>query len=236
VKIAMPRACWEAVSARARLGAMATGSFFRRGKYCEALYRLIRSYFGVGPPPPAPPLQRSGARLFSHDENANLGRAGIWGAGTAVERLHPQRAAAEFFFPHQQAIGRYISKKVSDDFRQAIECQVIGLAEDAKFYDVRQGPPRTIYLPLSTERMDKDLGKLLFLVHSQRKAQAVSAFRQALSEIAPMVPLMIFVTMREQMDAALGSQELITLLANFFGVVALLLSALGLSTDCYRRA
>ena len=30
------------------------------------------------------------------------------------------------------------------------------------------------------------------------------------------------------MDAALGSQELITLLANFFGVVALLLSALGL--------
>jgi putative ABC transport system permease protein len=30
------------------------------------------------------------------------------------------------------------------------------------------------------------------------------------------------------MDAALGSQELITLLANFFGIVALLLSALGL--------
>jgi hypothetical protein len=137
-------------------------------------------------------------------------------------------SAAEFFFPHQQVIGRYISKKVSDDFRQAVECQVIGLAEDAKFYDVRQGPPRTIYLPLSTERMDKDLGNLVFLIHSQRKAQAVSAFRQALSEIAPTIPLMIFVTMREQMDAALGSQELITLLANFFGVVALLLSALGL--------
>ena len=30
------------------------------------------------------------------------------------------------------------------------------------------------------------------------------------------------------MDAALGSQELITLLANFFGILALLLSALGL--------
>jgi ABC-type antimicrobial peptide transport system permease subunit len=38
----------------------------------------------------------------------------------------------------------------------------------------------------------------------------------------------IFVTLREQMDAALGSQELITLLANFFGVLVLLLSALGL--------
>jgi predicted permease len=137
-------------------------------------------------------------------------------------------SAAEYFFPHEQAIGRYIRNKVSDDFRQQVECQVIGLAEDAKFYDVRQGPPRTIYLPLSAERMDKDLGNLVFLIHSQTKAQAVSAFRQALSEIAPTIPLVIFVTMREQMDAALGSQELITLLANFFGVVALLLSALGL--------
>ena len=42
------------------------------------------------------------------------------------------------------------------------------------------------------------------------------------------MPLVIFVTLREQMDAALGSQELITLLANFFGVLVLLLSAIGL--------
>jgi putative ABC transport system permease protein len=34
--------------------------------------------------------------------------------------------------------------------------------------------------------------------------------------------------LREQMDAALGSQRLITLLSNFFGVLALLLSGLGL--------
>jgi ABC-type antimicrobial peptide transport system permease subunit len=40
------------------------------------------------------------------------------------------------------------------------------------------------------------------------------------------VPLNIFVTLREQMDAALGSQELITLLSDFFGVMALLMSAL----------
>lgn len=137
-------------------------------------------------------------------------------------------SAAEFFFPHEQAIGRYIRNKVSDDFQQQVECQVIGLAEDAKFYDLRKGPPRTIYLPLSAERMDKNLGNLVFLMHSETKAQSVSGFRQALSEIAPTIPLVIFVTMREQMDAALGSQELITLLANFFAVVALLLSALGL--------
>jgi predicted permease len=141
-------------------------------------------------------------------------------------------SAAEFFFPHQQAVGQYIRNRVNNNFgdgyfHEKVECQVVGLAEDAKFYDVRSGPPRTIYLPLSMERID-NLGNLVFLMHSSTKAQAISGFRQTLSEIAPTIPLVIFVTLREQMDAALGSQELITLLANFFGLVALLLSALGL--------
>jgi predicted permease len=136
-------------------------------------------------------------------------------------------SAAEFFFPHQEALGRFVKSKHTDNFPDEVQCRVVGLAEDAKFYDLRQGPPRTIYFPLSTKRIDT-LGNLVFLMHSQEKAQAVSAFRQALSEIEPTVPLVIFVTLREQMDAALGSQELITLLANFFGFVALLLSALGL--------
>jgi putative ABC transport system permease protein len=137
------------------------------------------------------------------------------------------QSAAEFFFPHQRAIGRYVRNRVTPEFPDAVACQVVGLAEDAKFYDLRHGPPRTIYLPLSKERID-NLGNLVFLIHSPTKAQAVVAFRKTISEIAPTVPLVLFVTLREQMDAALGSQELITLLANFFGVLVLLLSAMGL--------
>jgi predicted permease len=137
------------------------------------------------------------------------------------------QSAAEFFFPHEQVVGRYVRNRVTPDFPDQVACQVVGLAEDAKFYDLRQGPPRTIYLPLSKQRID-NLGNLVFLIHSPTKAQAIAAFRKALSEVAPTIPLVIFVTLREQMDAALGSQELITLLANFFGGLVLLLSALGL--------
>jgi FtsX-like permease family/MacB-like periplasmic core domain len=134
-------------------------------------------------------------------------------------------SAADFFFPHQQALGRYVRNRITDEFPDQVECQVIGIAEDAKYYDVRNRPPRTVYLPLSTKLVDK-LWAMVFLIHSPTKA--VAGFRQSLSDIAPTVPLVIFVTLREQMDAALGSQELITLLANFFGILALLLSALGL--------
>jgi hypothetical protein len=137
------------------------------------------------------------------------------------------QSAAAFFFPNQQPLGRYVRSRKTNEFPDEIACRVIGLAEDAKFFDLRQAPPRTIYLPLSTERID-NLGNLVFLIHTPTKTEAIAAFRKAISEIAPTVPLVIFVTLREQMDAALGSQELITLLASFFGILALLLSALGL--------
>src|ERR1700688_2587113 len=137
------------------------------------------------------------------------------------------QAVADGPNPPEQALGRYVRSKDSKEFADPVACRVIGLAEDAKFSDIREGPPRTIYLPLSTKRID-NLGNLVFLIHSRTKAQAVAAFRKTLGEVAPTVPLVIFVTLREQMDAALGSQELITLLANFFGVLVLLLSALGL--------
>ena len=137
------------------------------------------------------------------------------------------QSAAAFLFPNQQPLGRYVRSRNTQEFPDQIACRVIGLAEDAKFFDLRQSPPRTIYLPLSTKRID-NLGNLVFLIHTPTKPQAIAAFRRAISEVAPTVPLVIFVTLREQMDAALGSQELITLLANFFGILALLLSALGL--------
>jgi predicted permease len=137
------------------------------------------------------------------------------------------QSAANFFFPGQSPIGQHVRSRKSEYFEDEVSCRVIGLAEDAKFFDLRQAPPRTIYFPLSLQRIDR-LGNLVFLMNTQKKSQAIDAFRAAIGEVAPTIPLVLFVTLREQMDAALGSQELITILANFFGLLALLLSALGL--------
>jgi putative ABC transport system permease protein len=71
-------------------------------------------------------------------------------------------------------------------------------------------------------------GNLVFLLNSPSKTQAIAAYREALHEIAPSIPLVLFATLREQMDAALGSQRAITMLSSFFAGVALLLSAIGL--------
>ncbi|MGC2660981.1 MAG: ABC transporter permease [Bryobacteraceae bacterium] len=137
------------------------------------------------------------------------------------------RSAAAFLFPHEDALGRYIRATDTRDFPHRPTCRIVGIAGDAKFSDVRQGPPPTIYFPVSLSRIDS-LGTLVFLINSRTKASAIAAFRKTLAEKAPTVPPAIFVTLREQMDAALGSEELITLISNFFGLVSLLLSALGL--------
>jgi predicted permease len=137
------------------------------------------------------------------------------------------RSGANYLFPHQEALDRYVRSNDAKAFPEPVSCRVIGIAEDAKFASLREPPPRTIYFPVSTNILN-DAGNLVFLMNSGTRAEAVAGYRKALSEIAPSVPIVIFATLKDQMDAALGSQELITTLSNVFAVLALFLSALGL--------
>jgi predicted permease len=137
------------------------------------------------------------------------------------------RSAANYLFPHQEVLNRYVRSNDTKEFPDPVSCRVIGIAEDAKFGSLREAPPRTIYFPVSTKILN-DAGNLVFLMNSGTRAQAVAGYRKALSEIAPSVPIVIFATLKDQLDAALGSQRLITALSNIFAGLALFLSALGL--------
>jgi predicted permease len=136
-------------------------------------------------------------------------------------------AAANFLFPHQQALGQYVRSIDAKQLPQPNSCRVIGIAEDARFATLREAPPPTIYFPVTKEILS-DAYNLVFLINSGTKAEAIAGYRKALKEIAPSIPLVIFVTLNEQIDAALGSQRLITAMSNIFAVLALFLSALGL--------
>jgi predicted permease len=137
------------------------------------------------------------------------------------------RSAAAYLFPHEPALGRYVRSDDAKEFPQPVSCRVIGIAQDAKFASLHEAPPRTIYFPVTVDTLDK-AGNLVFLINSVTRADAVAGYRKAHDEIIPTVPLNVFVTLKDQMDAALGSQELITRLSNLFALLALFLSALGL--------
>jgi predicted permease len=134
------------------------------------------------------------------------------------------QSAAAYLFPRQQAIGQYVRSTDEKRFPQPVACRVVGLAQDAKFANLQEPPPRTIYFPVQLETR----GNLVFLLNAPTKAQAVSAYRTAKSELSPATPLVLFVTLREQMEAALGSQRALSLMSSFFAGLALFLSGLGL--------
>jgi len=144
------------------------------------------------------------------------------------------QAAAAFLFPRQPAVGRYVrtatnvgTNRSGDRLSEAgpVTCRVVGVAQDAKFASLHEPPPRTVYFPVTA---DVAAGNLVFLMNGPTKEGVIAAYSDALREIAPTIPLVLFATLREQMDASLGSQRAITLLSTFFAGVALLLSAIGL--------
>jgi hypothetical protein len=135
------------------------------------------------------------------------------------------QSAAAYLFPRQHALGQYVRTTDQARFPKPVACRVVGLAEDAKFANLHEPPPRTIYLPVTLDTLGDTL---VFLLNSPSKAQAIAAYRVARNEISPATPFVLFVTLREQMDAALGSQRALSLMSSFFAGLALLLSGLGL--------
>lgn len=144
------------------------------------------------------------------------------------------RSAAAYLFPGQAAVGRYVRAPkglamsrggVPPPDAAPVTCRVVGVAQDAKFANLSEPPPRTVYFPVTPDIVN---GNLVFLLSGPTKAGVTAAYTEALRVIAPTIPLVLFVTLREQMDAALGSQRAFTFLSTFFAGVALLLSAIGL--------
>jgi len=145
------------------------------------------------------------------------------------------QSAAAYLFPNQRAVGQYVRSTpgaTADPggrgvLPQNLICRVVGLAQNAKFANLQEPPPRTVYFPVTLETIT-GAGNLVFLMNAPTKAQAIAAYRTAKSDLSPATPFVVFVTLREQMEAALGSQRALSLMSGFFAALALFLSGLGL--------
>jgi hypothetical protein len=136
-------------------------------------------------------------------------------------------AAAQSLFGYHAPLGQYVRSDKGRDFPGSVSCRIVGIAENAKFANLHEAPPPTVYFPVTTDTLVRAVNRV-FLINARTKSDATAAYRAALQDHAPTIPLVLFATLREQMDAALGSQRAITALTNCFGALALFLSAIGL--------
>jgi putative ABC transport system permease protein len=104
--------------------------------------------------------------------------------------------------------------------------EIVGVAGDAKYLDLREVPPRTIYLNAFQEpRMFANR----FALRTTGRPGAVAAdVRRVVGEELKTVPVADVSTMDDLVDGSLVPERIIAALSGFFGGLGALLAALGL--------
>jgi predicted permease len=123
--------------------------------------------------------------------------------------------------------GSPIGKRFGLDPAEAGGIEVVGLAPDAKYTSQRDKAPPTVYLPWGQAL--SALGSATFEVRTSGDPSLhVAAVRQAVREVDGDLPLKGIKTQAEQADETLAMERLFAKLFSLFGLLALVLAAVGL--------
>jgi len=133
-------------------------------------------------------------------------------------------AFAKRFFPKGDAIGKRIRLgKLTADFPWA---NIVGLVGDVRGFALEEPPQPTMYWPVAQIRATPSLA---IVVRTQSDPAALaSAVRAAIAEIDPAQPIYEMQTLDQLVAKSLDQRRFTLTLMVVFGVIALVLSAIGL--------
>ena len=105
--------------------------------------------------------------------------------------------------------------------------EIIGVVSDSKYASLRTETPPLIYQPF----LQTDTGRGQMTLHVRTAGETpgvVARVREEVQRIDAAMPLFAIHTLEGQMDAALSRERLVATLSALFGVLALVLAAVGL--------
>lgn len=144
---------------------------------------------------------------------------------TSLKVAVVNQSAADFFFPHGDAIGK--SFTVADPAVKGT-FQIVGIVRDAKYNSPREKPQRMTYLAVTQLTGDDQYAYWLQLQTVGDPAKITNEARRALTEIDPNLPILDVMTISEQVDHRMDNETLISQLSSFFSLLALSLVCIGL--------
>jgi predicted permease len=127
---------------------------------------------------------------------------------------------ARRFWPNQSAVGKRF-KFFGEEFYR----EVVGVARDTKYNDLTEANTPFIYVPLLQNYADAGT---LHVRAAGDAAQITAAVRGVVKELAPNLLLLDVQTLSDRIDQSLNGQRSQTRLLAFFGLLALLLSSIGI--------
>jgi predicted permease len=139
------------------------------------------------------------------------------------------QAAAKLYFSHTNALGkmlRQIPHAIGNTTGTPHDCQVVGIAQDAKYETLHEEYPPIVYLSLSERTGHID--DLFLVIHGRSIAEAKAAYHTTLHEIAPTTPETDPFLFTQQFNDSIAREQLLSALSGFFALLGLLLSGVGI--------
>jgi predicted permease len=130
------------------------------------------------------------------------------------------QSAANLLFPGMNPIGQHILQD-----KKSIE--VIGVVGTIRYWNIREEPPPGAYLPITQTDEKKPSYTAVARVEGSPGPLAASA-RAIVAKMAPEIPAPVMTTLSSDIDASISSERMMSMLAAFFAICALLVTAIGL--------
>ncbi len=130
---------------------------------------------------------------------------------------------ARYYFGDENPLGRRFG--LGPETSGQIE--IVGVVKDAKYNSLREPALRTYYVPYF-QYSDRWGGTTFQIRTAADPTGVIAAIRQAAREIDANLPLYNVKTLAKQVDESLAQERLIGAVSSFFGLLALLLAAIGL--------
>ena len=128
---------------------------------------------------------------------------------------------AQKFWPKQDPLG----KRLSITGRKGTYLEVIGVVKDSKYYSLREDPRAFMYLPFWQAYKP---GMTLHVSTATDPEGLLGSVRHEIQSLDRDVPVYNVMTMTDHLDAALIELRLAAVLLGLFGLLALILAAVGL--------
>ncbi len=130
---------------------------------------------------------------------------------------------ARYYFPSENPVGKRIAVSQPPE---GGECEIIGVVRDARFESLRKESNRMVYL---STLQSPPWNSLTFALRTSGDPDSlIAAVRTEVRAIGKDIPIAEVRSLRAQVDESLAQERLIGTLSGFFGLLALLLSSIGL--------
>ena len=127
---------------------------------------------------------------------------------------------ARRYWPGQNAIG----KRVRFGNQRNPFSEIVGVAQDGKYTTLGEAPTPYVFVPLG-QNYD---GRMTLVVRGDRAAELMPAIRQEVRALDETLPLFGAKTIQEFMTRSLSGAQFAAALVTLFGVLAMLLAAVGI--------